>query len=355
MSEEYRNENLDASENVEMIEMEEVSRDYRTEIPNIVFELLAAGKISHFAFVLYGLYRRTAGERGKCWKGFRKLSQECKLSLDTIHKARLELQQSFPELAGRSLIKVQKGDNKKNQSDTVLIMDIWSPNHFYFKKQLTCSPHEHPPFAPRTPCSPHEQKKKPFKKELPAKKSSLSAEASRLVKDFHSRIQKLNEKVPNLTKAQEREWGKDFDIWLRNTKQKITLEEIYKAIDFIEWDHENSTSGFRWSEPIQSPSGFRRNYQKMYAKMQNSSKESKETKKEEDKLDLIHKNQIIANEYIDRIKSNLTYNYRILGNRVEIKDQRHGICPIAYSENGFRDQLENVLRKNDMLLPRSSL
>ncbi len=144
-------------DNAIQVVFEEVSRDYRTEIPNIVFELLASKKISIYAFTLYCVYRRTAGTQGRCWKGMRALAKECGSSLSKISESREELAKQFEELNGQSLIVIIPGCKKKNISDTVLIRDIWASNHKRFvKNKLTCSQWEQG-------CSHWEQKKEHYK------------------------------------------------------------------------------------------------------------------------------------------------------------------------------------------------
>jgi hypothetical protein len=117
---------------------QEVPRDFRTEIPNIVFELLEAGEISPNDLILYSVYRRIAGEHGACWVGTRGLEKKTKLSHPTIKKSKNNLSRKFDMLGGKSLIEITPCNRKKEQADTITIIDIWPENYAFFKKRLTC-------------------------------------------------------------------------------------------------------------------------------------------------------------------------------------------------------------------------
>ncbi|MDP4120527.1 MAG: hypothetical protein Q8876_05675 [Bacillota bacterium] len=120
------------------IKFREVPRDYRTEIPNIVFELLENGIISPNDFTLYSVYRRIAGEHGACWVGTRGLEKRTHLSDKTIIKSKKVLSTPLAELDGKSLIDIIPCDRKKEIADTIIINDIWLCNYNTFKNKLTC-------------------------------------------------------------------------------------------------------------------------------------------------------------------------------------------------------------------------
>lgn len=128
-----------ATSHREYITLQEVPRDYRTEIPNIINEMKKADLISNSDFILYYHYRKIAGENGGCWIGTRGLEKETGLSDKTITKSKKVLSQKFDILGGKSLIQIIPGDRKKEEADTVIITDIWPENFMFFKKRLTCS------------------------------------------------------------------------------------------------------------------------------------------------------------------------------------------------------------------------
>lgn len=160
-------------------ETEEVSRHYRTELPNIVIKMAAAGLISNNALILYTHFRQIAGEDGSCWMGYRKLLSICHLSAPTFRKAKNELLKSFPELDGKSLIANIPGDRKLEEADTVVIIDIWKQNHNFFKNKLTWVKVAPTPGKNETPPLGKSRlhKKEPFKKN-PINKSSSSRASS---------------------------------------------------------------------------------------------------------------------------------------------------------------------------------
>ncbi len=121
------------------IKTQEVPRHYRTEIPNIVFELLESREISPADFTLYSVYRRIAGEEGACWVGTRGLVKKSGLSKSTITKSKKVLSKRFEALNGKSLIEITPCDRKQETSDIITIVDIWPENHVFFKKRLTCT------------------------------------------------------------------------------------------------------------------------------------------------------------------------------------------------------------------------
>lgn len=116
----------------------EIPRDYRTEIPNIVLEMLHHGQISPSAFILYSVYRRIAGPTGECWVGYRKLMKMARMNDITFRKARKELCSNFDVLNGKSFIHLEPGNKKLETSDSVTIEDIWPENYHFFKNKLTC-------------------------------------------------------------------------------------------------------------------------------------------------------------------------------------------------------------------------
>lgn len=118
---------------------QETPRNFRTEIPNVVFELLEAGEISSNDLTLYSTYRRIAGEHGACWVGTRGLEKRCRLKDKTITASKKNLSRPFALLGGKSLINITPCDRKKEEADTITIIDIWPENHQYFKNKLRCS------------------------------------------------------------------------------------------------------------------------------------------------------------------------------------------------------------------------
>jgi hypothetical protein len=153
---------------------EESPRTYRTEVPNIVFELLAAREISHNDFVLYCLYRKIAGQSGACWVGTRGLAELTGMSTKTITKSKKKLSQPFQKLNGIGLIHIIPGNKKLETADTVKINDLWRLNDSFFKNKLTCGKRDHTRVVKETTpvWENRPQKNEPIKKE-PMKNRSI--------------------------------------------------------------------------------------------------------------------------------------------------------------------------------------
>jgi hypothetical protein len=114
-------------------------RDYRTEIPNIIYAMLEARILSLYDLALYYAYKKIAGDNGACWCSTRTLKKQLGMSDKTITKSKKRLSTSLETLAGKSLIEIHPGDRKKEEADTIYITNIWSDNYNFFKNKLTCS------------------------------------------------------------------------------------------------------------------------------------------------------------------------------------------------------------------------
>ncbi len=104
-------------------------RKYRTEIPNLIFEM----GLSPYALTLYIHLKRTAGQNGKCWKSVRTLASETGVSKSEIARTRKELEE-------RELITVEQPKDPRKPS-VVSIVDIWEMNFDHFIAKRARVPH----------------------------------------------------------------------------------------------------------------------------------------------------------------------------------------------------------------------
>ena len=208
---------MSKSEKKSQIVFQEVPRDFRTEIPNIVFELLNAGEISANDFLLYATYRRIAGPQGACWVGTRGLAEKTQLSTPSITRSKLNLSRNFAALNGKSLIAITPCDRKNQVADTIVIVDIWQDNHNFFKESLTCVKKRHTGVQndDTRVCKKPLQKKKPYKKEPyknppppPPPKSVTPDPVSLRSEDEDSFYEVLN--LEPLTPAEKRRLSREF-------------------------------------------------------------------------------------------------------------------------------------------------
>lgn len=206
--------------------LQETSRDYRTEIPNIVDEMVKLGFLSFYAFRLYSVYRRIAGEHGKCWVGTRGLAEHCGFSPTKVTEAKKELSQAFIMLQGKSLIQIQPGSKKMETADTVYINDIWADNYAHFKNKVTCAKYSTPVCQiQHTPVPNIAHKKEPIKKEPNKKQQQVVVPAA--PKDFcKSDVQRI---------ALTKEW---------------TFEEVDKAFEIYEKSRHIVTHPLEYIEGI---------------------------------------------------------------------------------------------------------
>lgn len=231
---------------------QEVPRDFRTEIPNIVFELLESGEISPTDFILYSTYRRIAGEHGACWVGTRGLEKKTGLSHPTIKKSKKNLSRKFELLGGKSLIEITPCDRKKEQADTVTIIDIWPENYRFFKKRLTCENLGHTgvkKYGTRV-CKNMAQKKEPLKKE-PYKNPPLSSpqenkkeeEEIKTYKILEDTILSLNQKRRLSTEYTEEQVNHAIQIAKKHKIKKSLMGMIISIIEHPEkWEEEENNS-----------------------------------------------------------------------------------------------------------------
>jgi hypothetical protein len=128
-------------------------RKYWTQIPNIVLTL----GLSPYALALYVHLKRTAGDRGRCWKATSTLSEETGMSAGAVSKAKVELEKCRPELESRSLIVIDTDNSRSGRPRHIItITDIWPEN---FKAQSSQAAPQNSPGELRT--SSHEHQSSP--------------------------------------------------------------------------------------------------------------------------------------------------------------------------------------------------
>lgn len=98
---------------------------YRTEIPNILFEM----DLDPFELSFYLYLKRTAGDKGKCWKSNKTLASESKISIRKINYLKISLEK-------KGLIKITQRKTKDGDQDSSIIeiVDLWPKNFAHFLK-----------------------------------------------------------------------------------------------------------------------------------------------------------------------------------------------------------------------------
>lgn len=92
---------------------------YRTEIPNVIFDL----KLDVYEFVLYSHLKQIAGDRGMCFQSNTTLAERIGCGITKLKEAKTSLQE-------RGLITITKRTNPNggDTSDLIEIVDIWAYN-----------------------------------------------------------------------------------------------------------------------------------------------------------------------------------------------------------------------------------
>lgn len=108
-------------------------RAYRTELPNKIFDL----ELDPFEGWLYSHLKRIAGAAGgHCFMSIAVLAAKCKMSENTLRKAK-------KELAKKGLIRVEQGNYEAGKADKIYIVNIWRENYDQFVPPSKTIP---PPF-----------------------------------------------------------------------------------------------------------------------------------------------------------------------------------------------------------------
>lgn len=200
------------SENTTFVVDEGDLRKYRTETPNIVYEM---GLTPHAGW-LYGHIKRVAGDSGVCFKGIRTLAKIARMSVGKASAAKAELEDN-------GLIAIKEGDRTRGEADEIRVVNVWSRNFRYFDSETvqpqnrqaakerrdtcsnnehpTCSEYEHAPQArshgeqPPETCSYYEHKKEPVVVpiERPPNGGPKNPSASSAPKGSRGKIKKLTD------------------------------------------------------------------------------------------------------------------------------------------------------------------
>jgi hypothetical protein len=123
------------SENLEEFEVIENAPDhhYRTEIPNIVFEL----GLDPYELCLYIFLKKVAGDYGKCWHSSKKMADACGMKETKLKECKKRLSEKFNILNDQPLIKIteRKKIDGSNSSNLIEITPIWRANGDYFRSK----------------------------------------------------------------------------------------------------------------------------------------------------------------------------------------------------------------------------
>lgn len=202
----------------------------RTELPNILFEL----GLDAYEIAVYTVFKRIAGDSGKCWAAQESIAKMCGIGLTKLRDVKKELQKPRELLGNVPLIYVQKRPDS-GESDIITIEDIWPQNFtlFFIKNKSTPpTPNDTPPSAPRTPPPPRGEPKEDLLEEDLNKDSSSPTSSPSLISDPLTLRDEMKRRISCTDKEFEEAWkkyknrtGNDDIPYLRAYLEKIILED----------------------------------------------------------------------------------------------------------------------------------
>jgi hypothetical protein len=107
---------------------------YRTEIPNIIFEL----GLDSYELSLYVFIKKVAGDDRKCWQTVKHLADACDMGEKKLRACKKKLSSSFDKLGHNPLIIITSRTKEDGSADTDLIeiSPIWRTNGDYFRNKF---------------------------------------------------------------------------------------------------------------------------------------------------------------------------------------------------------------------------
>lgn len=293
------------------IEEELPDHHFRTEIPNILFDI----GLEPLVFATYCYLKRIAGDKGKSWQSNRKIADSIGISKRKLIDIIEILQTPHPVLK-ISLIKVQHRKKPDGSPDTNLItmVNLWGLNGKHFRYN-NLSKNEGGSagdalggarYAPGGALNAH--KEEPFQEDLSKKQQQHIANPQEKVVVVPSALDKL-------------ELSDDLKSKLL---KEFSIPEIDIAVQrCLNWKGRESDSAA------------------IVTALRNASSWQDITKSE----DRPFLNKEIAQKLKECVYDPGDGNIEILNEHVEISHRSgYAVC-ISYKENGFKDQLESAMRK----------
>jgi hypothetical protein len=97
---------------------------YRTEIPNMVFDM----GLSVYALCLYAYIKRVAGDKGECFQKVPLLAKACNMSVGSVTNAKRELLKA-------GLIEIAEVGRAGGTNHDITVVDIWDINTLYCQER----------------------------------------------------------------------------------------------------------------------------------------------------------------------------------------------------------------------------
>ncbi len=338
-----------------VVEEDSPESKYFTQASNIIFHL----GLDAYEIAMFFALKRTAGDRGKSFKGVRTLAKEAGMGKTKASQVIITLAKPRPTLGGKSLIAVKTKPKVVGGQNIITVTNIMPENIMFFEEMKTTkmggesqNKHGEEVSAKRTPCPSGEQgvrqmdnvsairtgcpsngQKKNNKEEQlgKTKKEEVSEHAFGLAALLLKKLKEINPKhrQPNMQN------------WAFHVERMLQIDNRSPAEikSMIEW---LPTESF-WIKNIQSPAKLREKFDTLWITMMSSKPKSQ---KSDEKADLFKKNRSIAETY------HLLYAHRLDGGKIFSLSDNYATFrigrsafPLGFSELGFEEQLKNILIK----------
>jgi hypothetical protein len=222
------------------IEIQDLSSNhkYRTEIPNIIFEIGLTPQL----IGVYSAIKRCAGDIGSCFKSENTLAKELKISKSTLHKYIEMLSIENPILKKQLLIKENRiSENGDFDTNLIAIKDIWPENYSHFETKQGGRVKSTLPSVKSTQGVgenlPKGRVKSTHKEEL-LKKNLFKNPTTPT-----SSLEKVGVVVVSISQ-EEKEAAKALSKWIYNEAHRERKRKVGRCYDTVTW-------GNLWIMPIQ--------------------------------------------------------------------------------------------------------
>ena len=339
------------SKATEISDQEDFSSSFAI-IPSYVLE---DQSLSIGAKLLYSWISMYAN-RGKCWASNRHFGEKLGVKIRSI-------QNWLKELTDQSYIQVEViydsvqtkrniwlSDDFRKRFKTPQFSKINSTSDKNSQPDSECTPPcniMHPPPKKGTP--PHAPECTSIYKVYKSKdksKDNVSDVAVELTHLLFSLIKKHNRKFPSWTPAKFQKEARVIDSMLTEEKP----EDLKQAMEEADRQTLNSDTSFKWFRNILSAEKFKKHYPRLFEDSMDKPKEEIKKEEEKNKIDIIKGNRDLARAMYQKIKEDKRRFVTLSDNCVHIKSPHNdAVLSLPFAINGFMYQLDNSLRKNEIL------
>lgn len=154
----------DLSEDSLIVEEEYADHHYRTEIPNVIFDL----NLDPMTLLVYSYLKRIIGDGGKCWQSIPNLAKKIGIGQTKLRECLTELIEGKNQ-ANLRLVKKTQRVKSDGSLDTCVytIINIWGFNGRFYRKGGTSPREGHVVRHAKDGGSPGEGKEEPMSKKNP--------------------------------------------------------------------------------------------------------------------------------------------------------------------------------------------